>query len=42
MKAKDINVGEVSALLHAELSGYLGEGFIIAGVTSELLPGPDG
>ena len=42
MKATGTNLGEVSDLVHTELAKYPGEAFVTAGVTSELLPGPDG
>ena len=32
----------ISDLVHLELDGYLSDAFVIAGVTSEFLPGPDG
>ena len=36
------NLAQVSDLVHSELARYLSSAFVIADVTSEFLPGPDG
>ena len=35
-------LAHLSDLVHMELAGYLSDAFVIAEVTSESLPGPDG
>jgi hypothetical protein len=42
MNASHATLSRVSDLVRMELAGYLSDAFVIAGVTSELLPGPDG
>jgi hypothetical protein len=42
MNASRTILAEVSDLVRIELAGYLSDAFVIADVTSELLPGPDG
>ena len=42
MNASHTTLAHVSDLVRMELAGYLSDAFVIADVTSELLPGPDG
>ena len=42
MNASHVTLANVSDLVRVELAGYLSDAFVIADVTSELLPGPDG
>ena len=42
MTASDTTLANVSDLVRIELAGFLSDAFIIAEVTSEFLPGPDG
>lgn len=42
MNALHATLADVSDLVRMELPGYLSDAFVIADVTSELLPGPDG
>ena len=42
MNASHTTLADVSELVRMELAGYLSDAFVIADVTSELLPGPDG
>ena len=42
MTASDTALTHVSDLVRIELAGYLSDAFVIAEVTSESLPGPDG
>ena len=42
MTASYATLAHVSDLVHTEIAGYLSNAFVIADVTSELLPGPDG
>lgn len=42
MNASHATLADVSDLVRMELAGYLSDAFVIADVTSELLPGPDG
>ena len=42
MTASHAMLAHVSDLVRIELAGYLPDAFVIAGVTSELLSGPDG
>lgn len=42
MNAAHATLADVSDLVRMELTGYLSGAFVIADVTSELMPGPDG
>ena len=42
MATDHATLGHVSDLVRTELPGYLSDAFVIAEVTSEILPGPDG
>ncbi len=42
MNAFQATLADVPDLVRMELAGYLSDAFVIADVTSELLPGPDG
>ena len=42
MTVSDTALTHVSDLVRIELAGYLSDAFVIAEVTSEFLPGPDG
>ena len=42
MTAEYATLGHVSDLVRTELTRYLSDAFVIAEVTSEILPGPDG
>ena len=42
MTASYADLAHLSDLVHIELTRYLSDAFVIAAVTSELLPGPDG
>ena len=42
MTADHATLGHVSDLVRTEITGYLSDAFVIAEVTSEILPGPDG
>ena len=42
MTASDATLKHVSDLVRIELAGFLSDAFIIADVTSEFLPGPEG
>ena len=42
MTTSDTALIDVSDLVRIELTGYLSDAFVIAEVTSEFLPGPDG
>ena len=42
MTTFDSTLAQVSDLVWTELTGYLSGNLVIVGVTSELLPGPDG
>ena len=42
MTTSDTALTDVSDLVRIELTGYLSDAFVIAEVTSEFLPGPDG
>ena len=42
MTASHATLAHISDLVHTEIAGYLSQAFVIAEVTSEFLPGPDG
>lgn len=42
MTASETTLSHVSDLVQSEISGYLSDAFVIAEVTSEFLPSPDG
>ena len=42
MNASQATLADISDLIRIELAGYLSDDFVIAEVTSESLPGPDG
>jgi hypothetical protein len=42
MTTDHATLGHVSDLVRTEITGYLSDAFVIAEVTSEILPGPDG
>ena len=42
MTTSDVTLKHVSDLVRIELAGFLSDAFIIADVTSEFLPGPEG
>ena len=42
MTASDTTLAHISDLVHIELAEYLSDAFVIAEVTSEFLPGPEG
>ena len=42
MTASYATLAHISDLVRSEIAGYLSDAFVIADVTSEFLPGPDG
>ena len=42
MTSANADLTHISDLIRIELAGFLSADFVIAGVTSEFLPGPDG
>ena len=42
MTASDTTLANVSDIVRTEIAGFLSDAFVIADVTSEFLPGPEG